>query len=482
MTTEQCHRGPNSRLSLGLLAAAMWINAPAAALGQQTAQAARPTRVVTFAKDVAPILQEKCQVCHRPGQMGPMSLVTYETSRPWARSIKARVASRNMPPWHLDKTVGIQKFANDSSLTDAQIDTIVRWVDGGAPLGNPKDLPPPKQWPDESGWRLTEELGRAPDLVVKSAPFTMRPGSEDAWWMPISDTPPMSEDRWVKAIEQKPSLKGRKIVHHAVTRVFQKEDSAILKAERAMLRGEITVDQVLATAGQPTGELVDAGPPEGIYFSEWAVGKAGNVYADGTGKLLKAGAKIGFDIHYSAANADEEITDSIETGIWLYPKGYVPKHRVYFVGMGGTGDRASMEIPPNKVAVNYGYYVLPQPAILQNYQPHMHLRGKAMLMEAIYPNNRVEVLNYVPDFDFNWHVNYIYADDAAPVLPKGTVIKLTAWHDNTAGRRGNPDPSQWVTWGQRSVDDMIVQIAEVVFLTEADYQRIIAERRKKLTN
>src|SRR5436190_13624802 len=133
------------------------------------AQLAKP---VTFAKDVAPILQAKCETCHRKGTNAPMSLVTYAETRPWAKSIRERVISRNMPPWHVDKTVGIQQFQNDRSLTDGQIDTIVRWVNAGAPLGDAKDLPPAKVWPDEEGWQLAKQYGE-PDLVIKSEPYTM---------------------------------------------------------------------------------------------------------------------------------------------------------------------------------------------------------------------------------------------------------------------------------------------------------------------
>ena len=138
------------------------------------ANAADHPASVTFAKDVVPILQEKCQMCHRAGEMAPMSLVTYEETRPWAKAIKERVVTRNMPPWHMDKTVGIQHFQNDFSLSDAQIATIARWVDGGAPMGDPKDMPTPRQWPKDNGWQLEREFGQAPDLVVTSEPTRCR--------------------------------------------------------------------------------------------------------------------------------------------------------------------------------------------------------------------------------------------------------------------------------------------------------------------
>src|SRR5215469_15770362 len=157
---------------------------------------------VTFTKDVAPILQARCQECHRKGSMAPMSLMTYEETRPWAKSIKERVLTRQMPPWHIDKTVGIQKFQNDISLTDAQIATIVKWVDSGAPMGDPKDMPPPKEFPNYDGWTLAKQFGQ-PDLVLKSDAYTMPARGQDVWFRPLTDIP-ITEPRWVRAVEMRP--------------------------------------------------------------------------------------------------------------------------------------------------------------------------------------------------------------------------------------------------------------------------------------
>src|SRR5215831_12983378 len=157
----------------------------------------------TFTRDVAPILQAKCESCHRPTSMAPMSLITYEEVRPWARAIASRVESRQMPPWHIDKTIGIQKFKNDRSLSDEQIDTIVRWVAAGAPKGDSKDMPAPRQWPDESKWQLAAKYGQ-PDLVIRSSPYTVPAAAQDAWWRPVTDSG-LTEARWVRAIEIRPS-------------------------------------------------------------------------------------------------------------------------------------------------------------------------------------------------------------------------------------------------------------------------------------
>ncbi len=412
----------------------------------QTAGAVDPT----FARDVAPILQRSCQACHRTGSMAPMSLVTYQEVRPWARAIREKVAERIMPPWHIDPTVGVREFANDISLSDDEIDTVVRWADAGAPLGDPNDMPPPIVWPAGDVWRLADkyaELGE-PDLVIRSTPWTQDAQGQDQWYQPIVETG-LTEDRWVKALEVRPSLPGRPIVHHAVTYLMQEEDPDDFEA------------------------AVDV-PGTGSYFTEFAVGKIGDYFREDTGKLLKAGSRIRFDLHYHSVG--EEITDSTELGIWLYPKGYVPKYRVYAQAMGVQQAMLTLDIPPGKVTEHEAFIPLRYPARLENFQPHMHVRGKAMSMEAIYPNGRTEMINYVGRFDFNWHVNYVYTDDSAPVLPAGTVIKLTAWHDNTAGNRANPDPTQWVGWGQRSYDDMYHAHVNVVYLTDEDYEQIVAER------
>ena len=412
---------------------------------------AQMTGEVTFTRDVAPILQQSCQGCHRTGQMGPMSLMTYEDVRPWARAIRTKVVNRVMPPWHLDKTVGIQEFENDISLTDEEIDTITRWVDAGAPRGNPGDLPLPVDWSDDNVWHMADRYGREPDLIVSSTPWSQSAAGQDQWWQPIVETR-LTQDRWVTGIEVRPSLKGRRITHHAVVYLQQEEQLG-------------------------DHEPVVNVPGRGSYLTEFAVGKIGDVFRENTGKLMKAGARIAFDNHYHSVG--EEITSQTDVGIWFHPLGFVPKYRVYASALGVQQAMATLDIPPGKVTTHHAYIPLALPARLENYQPHMHIRGMAMAMEAIYPNGRVEMLNHVANFDFNWHVNYVYTDDSAPVLPQGTVIHLTAWHDNTAANRVNPDPTQWVGWGQRSYDDMYHAHVNITYLTNEDYEQIIADRQAR---
>ncbi len=410
---------------------------------------------ITFTKDVAPIFQAKCEECHRAGTGAPMSLVTYEEVRPWAKSIKQRVATRNMPPWHIDKTSGIQHFANDRSLTDDQIATIVKWVDEGAVKGDPKDMPAPKQWPDGEGWVLAKQFGE-PGIVLKSEDYTMPAHGQDVWFKPLTAVN-ITEPRWVRAVEIRPgTAKGRKIMHHVLARLQQEEPGVAPGAP-----------------DDASGGGANNGP--GLLM-EWAIGKNYDIYRENAGKLLLPGSHIWWELHLHAVG--EEIRDHAELAVYFYPKGQEPKYRtrlMLFTGM--SQQNRGLDIPPNSIAETVGYTQLRSAARLENYQPHMHLRGKAMSMEAIYPDGRVEMLSYVDKFNFNWMNNYIYADDAAPVLPKGTIIKITAWYDNTTANPHNPDPNQWVGFGDRTVDEMSHAWVNVTNISDEDYREWLSKHR-----
>jgi hypothetical protein len=420
------------------------------------AQAADVRPTPTFARDIAPIFQEKCEACHRPESIAPMSLVTYEEARPWARSIKSRVEARQMPPWHLDKTVGIQHYKNDRSLSDEQIHTIVQWVDAGAPQGDPNDLPPARKWPREQGWNFARQFGQAvPDLIVRSTPWTQKAGSQDAWWKPVVPTG-LTEARWVRAMEIRPaSLKGRKVTHHAIAYLRQDER-----------RAPADVQDPVTSADDPafTGAIA------GGTFMEWSVGKVGEMLRPDTGKLLLPGSMIQWDIHYSSSG--EDVTDQVELGIYFYPKGQEPKFRTSLglYGVDGEVFGGGIDLPPNQVTVSEGFHVLQRSGRLESFQPHMHLRGKAMSLDAILPNGQQQILSYVPDFNFNWHNTYQYADDEAPLLPKGTILHITAWHDNTAAKKSNPDPNQWVGYGDRTVDEMAHAWINITYMSEKDFK------------
>jgi hypothetical protein len=432
---------------LGLLALVLLIGAPPVAHA-----AGEPPANPTFTKDVAPIFQEKCEACHRADSIAPMSLVTFEEARPWARSIKDRVATRQMPPWHIDKTVGIQDFKNDRSLSDDQIATIVKWVDAGAPKGDPKDLPAAKPWPDESIWNFASIFGGPPDLIIKSTPWTQKARANDAWWKPVVETG-LTEPRWVRAIEIRPSsVKGRKITHHAIARLQQEEGTPPPEPS----------DEPAADRFRNTGT-----------FMEWAVGKQGEIMRPNSGKLMLPGAKIVWDIHYSSAG--EDITDQVELGIYFYPKGQEPKYRQVLHLMGSGG----IDIPPNTVKATQGFFALRQAARVESFQPHMHLRGKAMSIDAILPTGQMQTLSHVADFNFNWHNSYVYTDDAAPLLPKGTILRITAWHDNTTAKKSNPEPNTWVGYGDRTVDEMAHAWVNVTYFSDEDYQAELAARKAR---
>ncbi len=420
----------------------------------------------TFTKDIAPIFQSRCVSCHEPGSIAPMSLRTYEETRPWARSIKQRVQQRQMPPWHINRAVGVQKFSNDMSLTDEQIDTVVKWVDGGAPQGNPADMPPLAPVTSSLYWQAERDGYGPPDIVVKSGEYTMPAVSQDQWWRPLVDIPNLTEPRWVRMVEIRPSnLPGRKILHHSIA--YQ-----VLSPENVQAINTGVGDNRFVTAASLTADDAVNRRPQ---LMEWAIGKGYDRFMDGTGKLIMPGEKISWDNHIHAAG--EAITAGSELGIWLYPKGQEPTKRSYLVGFTGLRNGPlSLDIPPNQVSHTEGFTVLKENTIITNFQPHFHLRGKAMQVEAIMPNGRTETISYVDQFNFNWMTNYIFTDDAAPVYPKGTIVHVVAWYDNTANNKFNPDPTQWVGWGDRTVDEMAHAWMNVVYLTDAEYQQRLAKQ------
>jgi hypothetical protein len=431
--------------SASVLALSMFALAGVANAADATTGSAAPARPATFTRDVFPILEQRCNECHHQGTAAPMSLTTYESARPWAKSIKQEVVRRNMPPWHLDKNVGIQDFANDRSLTDEQIATIVRWVDSGAPEGDKKDMPVAKAWPTGTDWETPKLLGRGPDVVVSSPDFTMPAHGQDLWWKPVSSLG-VTEERWVRAVEIRPgTVAGRKIMHH--------------------VRADLIVQDAPNQRGGNESALM-----------EWAIGKQNDIYREGAGKILEPGAAIRWELHLHSVG--EEIKDHVEIGIWYYPKGQEPTHKTVLVGFQAMDSQNALDIAPNAISQTSHVTVLKSAARLENFQPHMHLRGKAMLMEAILPDGTTRTLSYVDHFTFNWMNNYIYSDEAAPVLPKGTMIKVTAWYDNTDNNKNNPDPAKWVGYGDRTVDEMGHAWVNVTNISDAEYNDWAAKHPK----
>jgi hypothetical protein len=396
---------------------------------------------VTFTKDVAPILQNKCQVCHRPGTFAPMSLLTYEEARPWAKAIKEKVLAREMPPWHIDKNVGVRRFQNDRSLSEEEIATVVKWVDAGAQKGNPADMPPPRQFEDQDKWHIT------PDLIVQLPKDVVVSEKAADRWIDIEVDPGLTEDRYIQAIETKPT-KGFKVVHHVVTSMKHDDDPA---------------PDTRVTA-------------QGTFLNEYALGKNADVFPPDAGRLMKAGTKITFNLHLHAIG--QETATNVALGLKFYPKGYVPK---YVEITEHAGDAPDLDIPPNTNDVrSEGYTTLTKPARVLSFQPHMHNRGKAQCMEAIYPGGRkIETLSCVSNYQFAWHLVYLYAEDDQPLLPAGTMLHVISWHNNSAGNKFNPDPDNLVTFGQRTIDDMAFAWISYYYLSDEEYKQQVEERKAK---
>ncbi len=323
------------------------------ALTPALASAQTPGRgTITFTKHVAPIFQKACQTCHRPDSIAPMSLLTYAEARPWARSIRQKVASREMPPWNIERNIGVQKFIDDPSLSEDEIATIVQWVDGGSAQGNAADMPPPRTFQNDR-WTIG-----TPDLVVSNPVEVTVPAVGADWWPEWTVDPGLTEDRWIKAVEIKPSPAGQKVVHHAG-----------------------------ASAIFPGGDDDDTGIGGGGQLTEYAVGKNADINPDGTARLIKAGSKIRFSFHYHSIG--EEIKDRTQVAFKFYPKDYKPKYELVRQHVGDSFD--TLDIPAGTTGVRSdGYLVLQKPIMLTGFQPHMHNRGTRMCLEAIFPDGRIE--------------------------------------------------------------------------------------------
>jgi hypothetical protein len=421
-------------LSLPLAGLAIW-------LMPSFAQGAEPE--VTFSKDIAPIFERSCQNCPRPGAIAPMSLLTYKDARPWAKSIKVKVVKRQMPPWHIDRNVGITKFKDDPSLTEAEVAAISAWVDHGAPEGNPADMPAPREFTDLDKWHMGK-----PDVVVSMPkPYILKATGGDEYYDAEVD-PGFKEDVYVSALETKPDL-GFAVVHHCTTNLV-----------------EDPVDD-----------------PVGLFLNEYAVGKNADIFPTNSGRLIKAGSKIHFNVHLHPNGKATPV--QISLALKLYPKDFVPKYIAFTQHMGDSGE---LDLPAGQITRNDGYFRLPRAAVMTAYQPHFHLRGKAQCIEAIYPDiradsarpgpARTETLSCVSDYQFGWSITYNYAEDVSPILPAGTMIHVTTWHDNTDNNIHNPNPKNWVGGGQRTNDEMSFAWVSLFYLDDSDYQARVAARKK----
>ncbi len=424
-----------ARVLVSLVVGTVLMAPPAASAGAQSAAGA-----VTFTRDVLPILQRACQQCHRPGSVAPMSLLTYEEVRPWARAIRDKTALREMPPWFIERNVGVRAFKEDGSLTDDEIAAIGAWVDAGAPRGNPADAPPPIELASLDEWRIG-----TPEWIVE-LPEPQTIGALDAdHWLDVWADSRLTEDRYIKAVETKPSPDAYRVVHHVATSMRWEDEE---------------------------------GEEGGGFLNEYAMGKNGDIFPDGTGRLIKAGTQIRFNMHYSSVG--EEITDRTRVGFKLYPQGEVPDRVLISRHVGDSFDTLDIKAGADNVRSD-GYYVLPEPTQVTGFQPHMHIRGDRMCVEAIQPNGAIETLSCT-GHNFGWHIVYNYADDAAPLLPAGTILHVIGWHNNTATNRYNPDPKNWVGFGNRSIDDMSFAWMSFFHMPDEVFEQKLTERKRLRSN
>jgi hypothetical protein len=355
-----------------------------------------------------------------------------------------------MPPWHIDRNIGIQKFKDDPSLSDGEIATIVKWVDSGAPRGNPADMPPLRQFGKADEWQIG-----TPDLIVKYPPYKVPAAGPDLFGS-LYTAIDLKEDRYIKAIETKAvGERSRKVVHHALTFTVSGD------AEETQSGG----DDSVSDGGQ--------------FLVEYASGKNAEIYPDDSGLLVQAGSKMKLDYHLHSIG--EPVDALVEVGIKFHPAGHVPKHIRWSKQLGQhTSD---LDIPSGEVVRSDGYTRFNKPARITAFQPHMHIRGKYQCLELIYPTSSTPIQTEViscAHFNYNWHLVYNYADDVAPIVPAGTILHTITWFDNTAANKFNPDPKNWTGNGTgRTIDEMGFAWLGWVDLSEEDYKKEFEERKAR---
>jgi hypothetical protein len=413
---------------------------------------------VTFSKDVAPILQRHCQQCHRADGVAPMPLVTYEETRPWARAMKLKTElgprAGVMPPWFVEKNIGIQKFKNDPSLTDEEIATIAKWADSGAPKGNASDLPAPLNFDDTDKWTIGE-----PDLILKSKEVTV-PASGPDWWGDIGLVPTgLTEDRYVAAVEVREvndipksgptkTVGGRYVFHHMTYSSIVPDD-----------HGSDVVDET--STSWPIHE----------------VGRNADVFPPESGRLLQANSSLSLAAGHIHANG-RETKAHLEFAFRFFPRGYTPQYKRSTLRLGNGID---IDVKPNLANQElHSYAVLQEHTKIIAFEPHLHAPGVRMCLEAIWGHN-IQTLNCV-GYDHNWVKQYVYDDDAAPLLPKGTIVHLIGFLDTTPANRNPADPRNWAGGGRRSIANMFIDLGYSVSLTEEQFQAEMAKRRQKMTS
>jgi len=425
-----------------------------------TAQAPPPTSgEETFTKDIAPILQRSCQECHHTDGVAPMSLVTYEEVRPWAKAMKMRTGLRSqrgaMPPFFLEKNIGIQKFKHDLSLSEEEIARIAKWADIGAPRGNPADMPQPLQFDTTDKWTIGE-----PDLVLRSKDVTVPAVGPDRWGDFGLVPTGLTEDRYVSALEVREindipksggtkTVGGRYAFHH------------------------MTYSSVVQGEGASAGAAEESSSSWPIH----EVGRNADIFPPEAGRLLAANSALALTAGHVHSNG-RETTAHLEFAFKFFPRGYKPLYRRSTLRLGNGID---IDVRPNQGNQElHAYAVLQEHTKYITFEPHLHAPGVRMCLEAIWGHN-IQTLNCV-GYDHNWVKQYVYDDDAAPLLPKGTIVHLIGFLDTTPANKNPADPRNWAGGGRRSIANMFIDLGYAVSLTEEQFQAEMAKRRKNLKN
>ena len=449
-----------STRSLALAAAATaaaLLVAPANLIGQAPA---RLSPAVTFTKDIAPILQRSCQNCHRPGSVAPMSLISYEEVRPWAKSIRHRTALGSkpdaMPPWYIEKNIGIQKFKEDTSLSADEVRKIAAWVEAGAPRGDAANMPAPVKFAGASEWQLGQ-----PDLIV-SSPTVAMPAQSPDWWGDVGQSATgLSEDRYVQSVEIK-----------EVTEAAEQPASGDTTGTRRTVGGQAIIHHLAYGLFDKDGKPFSDG---GAIWPVHEVGRNPDVFDPEVGKLLPAGSKIGFFSAHLHANG-RATKAHVNIGFRFFPKGYKPTKKFVDVHV-STG---WIDLEGNKAnQKTEGFTVLQENMKIMIFEPHLHAAGVRQCVDAIWGNHTAETL-VCAGYNHGWIRVYNFEDDAQPLLPKGTILRMTSYFDTTAANKNIPDPRNWSGLGNRSIDNMSTTVVTGIPLTDEQFEQEMDKRRTRL--